>query len=334
VFQSIGENDLRRVVVVLAGNSIEAGRTVAHKISSILLTFTQGGELSLSEIARLTGLPISTAHRLTAELARLRLLERKPDGMWRPGLALRNIGAVTDVPPSLTERAPCILEDLVEITKCRTRLGVWRDLDVGYIEVRPGAEAATSFTPRAFLPAPPTAVGRALLAFSSPNQVDRVISGGLRSYTEHTITSPPRLRHALAVTRLTRVAVSRREFEPDIYGVAMPVFGPGGHVIAAIEIAAADLEDDLPRVMPPLVIATRSLSRELAGGVAAIVGSTARSRTDAVEEEVSIAEISTFVRFGGDHATRTLRKGTHAVPTIEEPHHDNDYRPRSNAECG
>jgi hypothetical protein len=207
-------------------------------------------------------------------------------------------------------------------------------LDVGYIEVRPGAEAATSFTPRAFLPAPPTAVGRALLAFSSPNQVDRVISGGLRSYTEHTITSPPRLRHALAVTRLTRVAVSRREFEPDIYGVAMPVFGPGGHVIAAIEIAAADLEDDLPRVMPPLVIATRSLSRELAGGVAAIVGSTARSRTDAVEEEVSIAEISTFVRFGGDHATRTLRKGTHAVPTIEEPHHDNDYRPRSNAECG
>jgi DNA-binding IclR family transcriptional regulator len=93
VFQSIGENDLRRVVVVLAGNSIEAGRTVAHKISSILLTFTQGGELSLSEIARLTGLPISTAHRLTAELARLRLLERKPDGMWRPGLALRNIGA-------------------------------------------------------------------------------------------------------------------------------------------------------------------------------------------------------------------------------------------------
>lgn len=327
-------------VVEVAGNSIEAGRTVAHKISSIMLTFTQGGELSMTEIARLTGLPISTAHRLMAELARLRLLERKPDGMWRPGLALRTIGAAGAVPPSLAERAPAILEDLVEVTKCRARLGVWQDLDVSYIEKRPDAEAHTSFTPRAYLPAHPTALGRALLAFSSADHVDRVIARGLRPYTEHTITCPARLRHTLSVTRLTRVAVARREFEATVCGVAMPVFGAGGHVIAAIEIAATDLDDDLQRTMSPLLIATKSLSRELAGAVAATAASAmpAVSRPEAADRFVEhlrpVAEVPSVSRFSGDHMTKTLRKPPLVLRRMEEPIHDNDYRPGRDAGCG
>jgi hypothetical protein len=55
----------------MAGNSTETGRSVTSKITSILLTFTEGDEHSLTEIARLAGLPISTAHRLTRN--------------WRPG---------------------------------------------------------------------------------------------------------------------------------------------------------------------------------------------------------------------------------------------------------
>ena len=60
----------------MAGNSTESGRSVTSKITSILMTFTEGSVHSLTEIARLAGLPVSTAHRLTAELASWRLLER------------------------------------------------------------------------------------------------------------------------------------------------------------------------------------------------------------------------------------------------------------------
>ena len=60
----------------MAGNSTESGRSVTSKITSILMTFTQGSVHSLTEIARLAGLPVSTTHRLTAELASWRLLER------------------------------------------------------------------------------------------------------------------------------------------------------------------------------------------------------------------------------------------------------------------
>ena len=51
-------------------------------------------------------------------------------------------------------------------------------------------------------------------------------------------------------------------------GVAMPVFGPGGDVVAAIEVAVADLGHELPPIMAALAIASRSLSRELAAGEA------------------------------------------------------------------
>jgi hypothetical protein len=45
----------------------------------------------------------------------------------------------------------------------------------------------------------------------------------------------------------------------------MPVFGAGGQVIAAIELAVRDLGHDLQPLLAPLAIASRSLSRELAG---------------------------------------------------------------------
>jgi DNA-binding IclR family transcriptional regulator len=40
------------------------------------------------------------------------------------------------------------------------------------------------------------------------------------------VTSPDLFRRALAVTRLTRVAVTRGELEVGTCGVAVPVFGP------------------------------------------------------------------------------------------------------------
>ncbi len=249
----------------MAGNSTESGRSVTSKITAILLTFTQGSEHSLTEIARLAGLPISTAHRLTSELAAWRLLERTGEGLYRAGLPLRMIGTVDACPPSLQERAPCILEDLAAATKCRARLGVLHELEVAYIEKQPGPVPASLFSAAATLPAHPTALGRALLAFSPVRTVEMTILRGLRPYTSHTVTSPERFRRALAVTRLTRVAVTRFELEAGVCGVAMPVFGPGGEVVAAIELAVRDLGQGLPPIMAALSISSRSLSRELAG---------------------------------------------------------------------
>jgi hypothetical protein len=44
----------------------------------------------------------------------------------------------------------------------------------------------------------------------------------------------------------------------------MPIFGPGGEVVAAVELAVGDLGHELQQLTTTLSIATRSLSRELA----------------------------------------------------------------------
>ena len=248
----------------MAGNSTESGRSVTSKIASILMAFTEGSEHSLSEIARLTGLPLSTAHRLTSELTTRRFLERTEDGLYRAGLPLRMIGAAESCAPSLQERAPCVLDDLATATRRRARLGVLRGLQVAYIEKVPGPSPVTTFSPAATLPAHPTALGRALLAFGPASSVEMAITGGLRSYTPYTMTSPDRFRRELAIIRLTRVAVTRRELETTTFGVAVPIFGAGGEVVAAIELATADLHHELRLMMATLSIASRSLSRELA----------------------------------------------------------------------
>jgi DNA-binding IclR family transcriptional regulator len=257
----------------MAGNSTDAGRSVTHKITSILMTFTEGSEHTLTEIAQLAALPISTAHRLTSELASWRLLERTADGRYRAGLPLRMMGAGDSCAPALRERAPCVLEDLARVTRCRVRLGVLQDLEVAYIEKQPGPRPVSGFTPAATLPVHPTALGRALLAFAPASIVEMTILRGLKAYTPHTVTAPDRFRRALAVVRVTRVAVTRFELEASTCGVAVPVFGPGGAVVAAIELTVPDLGRELQPVMASLTIAARSLTRELSGGG----GGTARS---------------------------------------------------------
>ena len=82
----------------------------------------------------------------------------------RPAAAHDRRGGAT--PPTVTERAPWVLEDLAAATRSRARLGVPAGLEVAYIEKLPGHRSVSSFCRAATLPVAPTALGRALLAFS------------------------------------------------------------------------------------------------------------------------------------------------------------------------
>jgi hypothetical protein len=70
----------------------------------------------------------------------------------------------------------------------------------------------------------------------------------------------------LAIVRLTRAAVTRHELEAQTCTVAMPVLGPGGGALAAIELTVPDLgATTLKPALTALTLATRSLARELTG---------------------------------------------------------------------
>jgi DNA-binding IclR family transcriptional regulator len=247
----------------VAGNSAEPGRSVTSKVVAILLTFHDGNEHSLTEIARLTYLPISTAHRLVTELEGWGVLERTDESKFRVGLPIKTMGSRGSFTPTVLESARRLLEDLVTVTRAKARFGVLTGTDVAYIEKRCDHSPVTTFAQSPRLPAHATALGKALLAFSHPEMIDRIVANGLKRYTLNTLTDPEQLRQHLASIRLTRVAVSRWELIPGASEVAAPVFGSGGLAVAALELTIPDLRTDLHMATCVLTVAARGLSREL-----------------------------------------------------------------------
>ena len=129
----------------MAGNSTEPGRSVTSKVVAILLTFHDGGEHSLTEIARLTSLPISTTHRLVTELAGWGVLERTDESQFRAGSPIRAIGGRAAYSPAIVESARRVLEDLVSAARTSAGLGVLTGAQVAYIEKRNDHSPVTTF---------------------------------------------------------------------------------------------------------------------------------------------------------------------------------------------
>jgi IclR family transcriptional regulator, acetate operon repressor len=245
----------------MAGNSTEPGQSVTSRVAAILLAFTDSDVHSLTEIARLTRLPVSTAHRLAVELAATDFLERDESGRYCVAPSLRRLGAAGWRAPTLAERGPFVLDDLSAATHRSARLGVLSGTVVNYIEKRPH-QPVTSFDSAAILPAHATALGKALLAFSPTRIADRLIMNGLPGFTRNTITAPDQLRHNLASIRRAGFAVSVGELEIGTNAVAMPVFR-NRKAIAVVELRVRDLRQELATVTAALAMACGSLSREL-----------------------------------------------------------------------
>jgi DNA-binding IclR family transcriptional regulator len=237
-------------------------RSVVSRLAAILLTFRSGGSYSITEIARLTGLPVSTTHRLTGELASWQLLRRAPDGRYEVGVNLQRLDYEVGRAPDLYDRAPLVVADLSAITGRRARLGVLRGGRVAYTEKQVGPDPATPFSARAALPAHATAMGKALLAFS-PRETVALVQQQLTVYTAHTLTSPSQLHGELQAARLSHIATACGELTSGDCAVAVPVFGPGGTVVAALELQVHDLPADVAVCRSTLAVAARGLSREL-----------------------------------------------------------------------
>jgi IclR family transcriptional regulator, acetate operon repressor len=245
----------------MAGNSTEPGQSVTSRVSAILLAFTDCDDRSLTEIARLAGLPVSTAHRLAVELASRNLLERDDNGHYHVGQPLRGIGLSEWAAPTLIERAACVLDDLSGAIHRPARLGVLSGSEVRYVEKRPNYPV-TSFDIAATLPAHATALGKVLLAFSPTRIADGLIAKGLVQFTRYTVVAPEKFRHGLATVRQAHVAISSGELEVGTHCIAMPVFADG-KILAAIEVQVGDPQSDLVKVSPALAVACGGLSREL-----------------------------------------------------------------------
>jgi DNA-binding IclR family transcriptional regulator len=239
-------------------------RSASGKVAAIMLEVSGEPGLTLTDVARRTGLPVSTTHRLLGQLVEGRLLVRNGDGLYTVCRTLRGHVGACERAAQARSQVQLVLEDLGIATGFRARFGVWNDLGVSYLEraaERDGGRCSSGLT---ILPTHATALGKALLAHAPAHVVQEVLDAGLPSYTPQTLTTAWQLHAALAATRRKGMAISRWEQRVGECAIAVPVFGPHGGVVAALELAGDNLADGLHGTRPLLVVAARGLSRQLA----------------------------------------------------------------------
>ncbi len=206
----------------------------------VLKAFTsQTREWGVSDLARHLDIAKSTTHRLLATLADEGLLEQDPDsGRYRLGLAVFDLAAAVQS-FDLHEAALTAMTELRNRTGETVQVAVLDGREVVYVE-----RLDSPNTLRLFLEvgrrnwAHCTGCGKALLAFSPPEVVDRALKNWrLPSRTSYTITDHAELRKELAATRQRGYAQNRHESEVGVVSVAAPIRAANGRTVAAVSVA-------------------------------------------------------------------------------------------------
>jgi DNA-binding IclR family transcriptional regulator len=249
---------------------------VAQRLLALLAAFdAEHRELTLAALARRSGLPPATAHRLVGQLTAWGALEQAESGGYRIGLRLWEVATLAPRSSGLRRAALPFMEDLYETTHENVQLAVRDGVDTLYIELLSGRSAVLVRTRvGSRWPLHATGVGLVLLAHADPQVQAQVCAAPLARFTRHTITDPARLRAVLAEVRRADAAVSDRQITDDAISVAAPIRDASGTVVAALSLVVPATTN--PAALVPAVrMAARASSRAL--GYAPVESGAARA---------------------------------------------------------
>lgn len=227
---------------------------------------------ALNEIVTATGLNKSTAWCLATSLEKRGFLERDPETRrYRLGCGIYQLGMIYANCLEINNKASMSVHSLAGRTSFTTRIGIWdRDAVVVTMVVTQGQDTlAAQIGPR--IPAYCTALGKVMLAFMELDKVKRYLSETeLIPYTQSTITSREQLIEELKVTRQRGYSISKNELIPGVAGIAAPIFGRDGSLVAAISLGVGRLNELLVERMNDLsgelLNAALEISRQLGFG--------------------------------------------------------------------
>ncbi|MPQ97430.1 helix-turn-helix domain-containing protein [Modestobacter sp. I12A-02628] len=218
--------------------------------------------LTLSELGRRAGLPLSTARRQAERLVAWGALERTAAGEYVVGLRLWEIASLAPRAVGLREVARPFMEDLYEATRHHVLLAVLDGDDALLVERRSSSRAVTvAYQVGERLPLHCTGVGLVLLAHASSELQARVCAGEVGVTPTAPAPDPARLRQSLQRIRHTGVAVLAREFPAPVVSVAAALRGEGDRVVAALSIVVPAGGASFRMVEPAVRAAARAVSR-------------------------------------------------------------------------
>ncbi|WP_370937512.1 IclR family transcriptional regulator [Amycolatopsis sp. cg13] len=241
------------------------GESMIERVVRVLEAVKDTGSArTASEIARCTGIPVPSAHRIVAELTRLGILERDADRRIRIGVRLWEIAARSAGLPTLRESALPYLEDLRAVVQAPTLLSVLDHNDVLNVDTLSARQAgATNVTqPGVRLPALSSSPGIVLVAFAPPGVRDEILSSAkIVRFTEHSVVDRAEVARIVHEARRVGHVVARRWISLDSTGIAVPILADDRTALAALSVTVPFAADAAAELLPALHTTARGISR-------------------------------------------------------------------------
>jgi IclR family transcriptional regulator, pca regulon regulatory protein len=195
--------------------------------------------LSLSEVARATGLTRAATRRFLLTLVKLGYVRN--DGRefsLRPRVLELGYAYLSGL--GMPEVAAPHLEELVAQVRESSSISVLDSQHIVYVARVPTKRIMTvSISVGTRFPAYATSMGRVLLAGLSEDDLSRYLAeADLAPITGRTVTDPDRLREILRDVAKQGYAIVDQELEEGLRAVAAPIHGAGGAVTAAVNLSA------------------------------------------------------------------------------------------------
>jgi DNA-binding IclR family transcriptional regulator len=198
------------------------------------------GEAGLPELSAAMKLHKTTTHRIAHVLESRGLLRRGIDSnRYRLGLHLYDLGCQALDHVNLRDEArPLMTRAAAEVGET-VHLALLDRAEVLYIE---RVEAQRSLTMGSKLgarnPVYCTALGKAILAFTSQAEMDPIFAGSrMEARTRNTITNMPALKRELARVKARGYAIDDEEIEVGIRCIAAPILNTSNHAVAAVSVS-------------------------------------------------------------------------------------------------
>lgn len=245
--------------------SLERGLTVIRAFSADRPTLT------LSEIARQTGLTRAAARRFLVTLGRLGYVSSVGRNFELTPKILELGYAYLSSTPHWEVIQPHV-ERLAEKLQESSSVGVLDGDDVVYVVRVPTKRIMTiRLTVGSRLPAWPTSLGRVLLASLATDELDEYLERvSLTRFTTRTVADTNELSTAICQVRGQGWALVDQELEDGVRSVAAPVRDRSGRVIAALNVSAHATRTTLERLreefLPCLLATADKIESELPVG--------------------------------------------------------------------
>ncbi|MDH6536127.1 IclR family transcriptional regulator [Aurantimicrobium minutum] len=221
--------------------------------------------LTLTQLAQLTKLPMSTCHRIVGTLEEGGFLSKGSDRKFRVGTKLWTIAQHAPLSERLRESALPTLARLYEETGENVTLAVLDRGQALYVDRLVGERSIPTISRAGgHLPLHTTGVGKVLLAYQSEKAIEQYLSKPLPRPTPQSITQPDALRKDLAEVRKNGYSITRQEMTRGSGSIAVPIMR-NGRCVAAVGVIVHLNRLDVNRLVSTLTDAAASISAELDG---------------------------------------------------------------------